>query len=102
MAARPHTPLRVVLAFGAVLAALAALAVWCWVDAARYPVEDLATHVPKRTAMMAQRIAEAARHGRRLRIDQHWVPYERVSPTLRRAVLVAEDDAFFQHGGLDW
>jgi monofunctional biosynthetic peptidoglycan transglycosylase len=30
------------------------------------------------------------------------VPYERISPLLRRAVLIAEDDAFYQHGGLDW
>src|SRR5207244_7739094 len=42
------------------------------------------------------------RHDRTLRIDQRWVPYGRISPLLRRAVLVAEDDAFFQHGGLDW
>jgi monofunctional biosynthetic peptidoglycan transglycosylase len=34
--------------------------------------------------------------------DQRWVAYNHISPTLRRAVLIAEDDAFFSHDGLDW
>lgn len=33
--------------------------------------------------------------------DFQWVPLEQISPTLIRAVLVAEDDAFFEHEGLD-
>ena len=33
---------------------------------------------------------------------QTWVPYDHISPLLRRAVLTAEDEAFYQHGGLDW
>jgi monofunctional biosynthetic peptidoglycan transglycosylase len=32
---------------------------------------------------------------------QHWVPYSRISPTLRRAVLVTEDAAFWDHDGID-
>jgi monofunctional biosynthetic peptidoglycan transglycosylase len=32
---------------------------------------------------------------------QRWVSYSHVSPELKRAVLVAEDDAFFQHEGVD-
>lgn len=40
--------------------------------------------------------------GRRYRESRAWVPYARVSPHLRRAVLIAEDDAFFSHDGLDW
>jgi len=88
--------------FVVALLALAALAAWCFVDAQRYPVGGLATRVPKRTAMMQQRVAEAAHDGRTLRIAQHWVPYASVSPLLRHAILVAEDDKFFQHGGLDW
>ena len=32
---------------------------------------------------------------------QHWVGYARISPHLKRAVLVAEDDAFWQHDGID-
>jgi len=51
---------------------------------------------------MRQREREAAARGVRHRERRAWVPYARISPHLRRAVLVAEDDAFFSHGGLDW
>ncbi len=70
--------------------------------AGSFPVRELATRTPRATAFMRQRESEARSAGRRLAIDQRWIPYERVSPLLRRAVLVAEDDAFFTHGGLDW
>jgi monofunctional biosynthetic peptidoglycan transglycosylase len=33
---------------------------------------------------------------------QQWVPYGRISETLKRAVLVAEDAAFWQHDGVDY
>jgi monofunctional biosynthetic peptidoglycan transglycosylase len=65
-------------------------------------VAALERRAPARTALMRRRVAEARAKGRELRIDQRWVPYDRISPLLRRAVLVAEDDAFFSHGGLDW
>jgi monofunctional biosynthetic peptidoglycan transglycosylase len=87
-------------ALGAV--ALVVLTVQAALEAGTYPVGSLATRIPRATAFMRERDAEARRAGRRLRIDQRWIPYERVSPLLRRAVLVAEDDAFFTHGGLDW
>ncbi len=32
----------------------------------------------------------------------YWVPIEAISPLLIKAVVVAEDDAFFQHRGLDF
>ena len=32
---------------------------------------------------------------------QRWVPYRRISPHLKRAVIVAEDSAFFDHEGID-
>ena len=72
------------------------------VEAGLPDVGDLARHAPRETALMRQRRAEAARHGRSYRVDQRWVPYESISPLLRRAVLIAEDDAFYSHGGLDW
>ena len=100
---RPRHPLtRVLLLVAALLLGLVALIAWCWTDAQRYPIAALARTAPQSTAMMRQRAAEAARSGRALRIDQRWVPYDRISPMLRRAVLVAEDDAFFEHGGFDW
>jgi monofunctional biosynthetic peptidoglycan transglycosylase len=33
--------------------------------------------------------------------NMHWVPLNQISPNLIRAALVAEDDAFFEHEGLD-
>lgn len=65
-------------------------------------VESLATRRPERTALMRQREREATAAGRPWRERRAWVPYERISPHLRRAVLIAEDDAFFSHDGLDW
>jgi monofunctional biosynthetic peptidoglycan transglycosylase len=65
-------------------------------------VAALARGVPGRTALMRQREREAAAGGRRYHESRAWVPYERISPHLRRAVLIAEDDAFFSHDGLDW
>ena len=50
---------------------------------------------------MDLREREAAQRGRPLRHYQIWVPYTRISPNLKRAVLVAEDDAFWQHEGID-
>jgi monofunctional glycosyltransferase len=65
-------------------------------------VRSLARGVPGRTALMRQREREAAATGARYRERRVWTPYERISPHLRRAVLIAEDDAFFSHDGLDW
>jgi monofunctional biosynthetic peptidoglycan transglycosylase len=31
-----------------------------------------------------------------------WVPYERISNHLKRAVIAAEDDTFIDHDGFDW
>ena len=33
---------------------------------------------------------------------QRWVPYERISPQLARAVIAAEDAGFVEHAGVDW
>ena len=57
---------------------------------------------PKTTAFMELRKAEAREDGRtRFSIRQQWVPYGRISPMLRRAVIVTEDAAFFDHDGID-
>ena len=64
-------------------------------------VRPLATTNPKTTAFMELRANEADREGRRLRHVQIWMPYSRISQHLKRAVLVAEDDAFWEHEGID-
>ncbi|MCX6552018.1 MAG: monofunctional biosynthetic peptidoglycan transglycosylase [Acidobacteria bacterium] len=65
-------------------------------------VRLLRTVNPQTTAFMELRAREARDAGRTPRKVQTWVSYERISPSLKRAVLVAEDAAFFQHEGIDF
>jgi monofunctional glycosyltransferase len=65
-------------------------------------VRPLATVNPSTTAFMALRASEAKRAGKPPRTVQRWLPYRRISPNLTRAVLVAEDAAFWQHDGVDY
>jgi monofunctional biosynthetic peptidoglycan transglycosylase len=64
-------------------------------------VRGLATTNPTTTAFIELRKREAQEQGRALTIRQRWVPYTQLSNHLRRAVLVAEDAAFFDHEGVD-
>ena len=64
-------------------------------------VRALAAENPATTAFIELRKREAEESGRKLTIRQRWVPYNQISNNLRRAVLVAEDAAFFDHDGID-
>jgi monofunctional biosynthetic peptidoglycan transglycosylase len=65
-------------------------------------VRPLARTNPPRTAFMDLRVEEARAAGRaRFTIRQQWVPYAAISPDLRRAVVLTEDAAFFDHEGID-
>ena len=61
----------------------------------------LAKTNPTTTAFMELRAQEAASEGRTVRHVHRWVPYSRISQNLKRAVLVAEDSAFWDHEGVD-
>src|SRR5688572_11232753 len=50
---------------------------------------------------MRLREREAAAEGLTTRQVYRWVSYSRISPNLKRAVLVAEDSAFWDHEGID-
>jgi monofunctional glycosyltransferase len=65
-------------------------------------VRPLKTQNPGTTAFMELRSREADTSGKKLRKAQQWVAYERISPFLKRAVIVAEDAAFFSHEGVDY
>lgn len=65
-------------------------------------VRPLATTNPTTTAFMELRAREAREARRPVRRVHRWVPYSRISPHLKRAVLVAEDSAFWEHEGLDY
>jgi monofunctional biosynthetic peptidoglycan transglycosylase len=64
-------------------------------------VRPLAKTNPTTTAFRQLRIDAARAAGRTLAIRHRWVPYGRISPTLKRAVIVTEDAAFFDHDGID-
>ena len=50
---------------------------------------------------MDMRAREAVAAGKPVKKVQRWVNYGRISPSLVRAVLVAEDSAFWSHDGID-
>jgi monofunctional biosynthetic peptidoglycan transglycosylase len=65
--------------------------VWYW-----------ATHDPQSTAFMRYRLEAKREDAPRAVLRHRWVPYERISGHLKRAVIAAEDGKFTQHGGFDW
>jgi monofunctional biosynthetic peptidoglycan transglycosylase len=64
-------------------------------------VARLATQPPETTSFMERRKKELRRQGKDDTIEYRWVAYGRISPYLRRAVLVAEDNQFYEHEGVD-
>jgi monofunctional biosynthetic peptidoglycan transglycosylase len=85
-----------------VIVAAAGFAVTAYVYLTLPDVRPLARTNPESTAFMELRAAEAAREGRSVRRVQRWMPYSRISQSLKRAVLVAEDAAFWDHEGVDY
>jgi monofunctional glycosyltransferase len=68
-----------------------------------YPdVSILKKENPKKTALMEFREREWKSKGRKVRIQQRWVPFSRISPYLVKAVIIAEDDKFWSHKGFDF
>jgi monofunctional biosynthetic peptidoglycan transglycosylase len=65
-------------------------------------VRPLASSNPETTAFIELRARQAHLAGTPAKRDQRWVSYERISGHLKRAVLVAEDDGFWQHEGIEF
>lgn len=65
-------------------------------------VKKLKKARPGKTAMMELREKEWADKKIKRRITQEWTPLSSVSPYLIKAVLIAEDDNFWQHEGFDY
>ena len=59
-------------------------------------------HAPGETAFMAMRDGELHAKGKTSRRAYQWIPYERISPALKRAMIAAEDARFVEHEGFDW
>ena len=94
---RPRRWLRAVVVLLVLLAAIVvAWEAWTWPD-----VAALASRPPATTAFIERWRAKQRAAGRSDRVERAWVPYARISPHLKRAVLVAEDVNFFSHAGFD-
>src|SRR5579885_83402 len=65
-------------------------------------VRPLIKQNPSTTAFIRLRDEEALAKGQKPRRVMRWQSYAHISRDLKRAVLVAEDDAFFQHEGVDF
>lgn len=57
---------------------------------------------PMTTRYVQIYVRRRLREGMRPATSMHWVPLASISPHLVRAVLIAEDDRFYLHGGVDW
>ena len=57
---------------------------------------------PQSTAFMRVRLEKLREERPDAQLHYAWVPYARISPYLKRAVIAAEDAKFFQHDGFDW
>ncbi len=89
---------RRALVFGLLSVAALPLAAWLvhpWPIALRWAD-------PQTTAYMEYRLEEARAAGYPLEITHSWIPLTEIPPELQRAVLIAEDDRFYEHRGVDW
>ena len=57
---------------------------------------------PESTAFMRSRLETMREDKPNAKIVHGFVPYERISPHLKRAVVASEDSRFFEHDGFDW
>jgi monofunctional biosynthetic peptidoglycan transglycosylase len=67
------------------------LQIWWWVD-----------HNPSMTSFMRQQQAAIQEKNPKANIQQAWVPYNRISNNLKRAIIASEDANFSEHEGVDW
>lgn len=86
---------------GGILAVIAALAL-LWVAWISAHILWYRSHAPRETSFMAQRIDEARSMKRPLQLQYRWVPYERISSNVKRALIASEDAKFVEHHGIDW
>lgn len=57
---------------------------------------------PAETRFMEIRLDELQEKNPQARLQYQWIPYEKISMNLKRAVVAAEDDKFMDHSGFDW
>lgn len=57
---------------------------------------------PGATRFMEIRLGELRQKNPQAQLRQQWVPYEKISVHLKRAIIAAEDAKFVDHEGFDW
>lgn len=62
----------------------------------------LRSHDPGSTSLIDIRASEAEAKGQQVRREQIWVPLDKISTNLQRAVLAGEDTNFVTHRGFDY
>ena len=65
--------------------------VWWWTD-----------HNPQASAFMEASLERMRAKKPEAKLRHAWVPYDRISPSLKRAIVAAEDARFAEHEGFDW
>jgi monofunctional biosynthetic peptidoglycan transglycosylase len=66
-----------------------------------YAVWRLRDHNPRMTAFMRLGLEHLRAGDPRARLQHRWVPYDRISVNLKRAVIASEDQRFLDHDGFD-
>ena len=61
-----------------------------------------ATFNPRSTMMMREQLSVMRETHPNAELKHQWVPYARISPHLKRAVIASEDANFSEHDGVDW
>lgn len=62
----------------------------------------LKSNNPSSTSLIDTRARESQEKGQPVKREQVWVPIEKISPNLQRAVLAGEDTNFLTHHGFDY
>lgn len=65
-------------------------------------VSRLKKERPGKTSFMSYRERQWKQEGAKKKINQQWVPLNRISPYALKAVIIAEDDKFWAHEGFDF
>jgi monofunctional glycosyltransferase len=65
--------------------------IWWWID-----------HNPQLTSFMDRQLEVLREKDPKAQLKHKWVPYNRISNHLKRAIIVAEDAQFSEHEGVDW
>ena len=59
-------------------------------------------HNPESTTFMRHQLSILREKNPDVKLQQKWVPYERISTQLKRAIIASEDAHFSDHEGVDW